>query len=78
MPDVRYVGKDGEHYHGIPAADMTEEEFDSLTDEQKATVAGSPLYKLSGAVEKDAESASRRVAREMRAENPTIETGKAS
>ena len=68
MPAVRYRGDGSEHFHGIPAADMTEEEFDALTPEQKATVAGSKLYTLSGAAEKDAESASRAVSKAARAD----------
>lgn len=39
---VKYKG--GGEYHGIPAADMTDAEYEALSPEQKATVAGSPYY----------------------------------
>jgi hypothetical protein len=70
---ARYKGTDGAHFHGIPAADMTEEEFASLTDEQKATVAASPLYSLRGEASADADQAAHRVARASAAETGPTE-----
>jgi hypothetical protein len=67
---VKYKG--GGEYHGIPAADMTAEEFANLSDAQKATVAASPYYSLRGEAPAEAEHAAHRVAREAR-----IETGPA-
>lgn len=70
---ARYKGTGGEHYHGIPAADMTEEEFAALSDEQKATVASSPLYSLRGEASADADQAAHRVARASAAETGPAE-----
>ena len=42
-----YVGE-GEYLDQIPARDLTEEEFDALTIEQKYAVAKSGLYELEG------------------------------
>lgn len=40
-----YIGRGGEHHSGIPARDLTEEDWAGLTSEQKQTVTHSPLYK---------------------------------
>ena len=38
---AKYTGEQGEHYMGVPARDLTEDEFDALSDEHKATLAAS-------------------------------------
>jgi len=43
----RYVGN-GDHFAGIPMRDLSKEEFEALTDEQKADVTKSGLYKKGG------------------------------
>lgn len=40
-----YIGN-GEGYHGIPARDLSAEDWAGLTKAQQKLVAGSPLYKL--------------------------------
>lgn len=51
-----YIGT-GEFYNGIPARDLTDEDWAGLTDKQKETVAKSPLYKAAkkAAAKKDGE-----------------------
>lgn len=66
---AKFVGPKDENgmplsYHnGIPASDLSEEDFAALTDEEKATLAASPLYDLRRDAPKEAESAARRVER---------------
>lgn len=43
----RYVGS-GEHFVGIPMRDLTKDEYDALTDEQKSDVTKSGYYKKGG------------------------------
>lgn len=43
----RYVGN-GDHFTGIPARDLTKEEFEALSDEQKVNVTKSGAYKKGG------------------------------
>ena len=49
MSDIafKYTGKDPEqaHHSGIPARDLTQEEYDGLDKEQRATVRTSPIYR---------------------------------
>ncbi len=40
-----YIGQGGEHHSGIPARNLSDDDWAGLTAEQKATVANSPLYK---------------------------------
>ncbi len=40
---ARYKGK-GEYFGGIPARNLTDEEYDALTTEQKKTVRESDIY----------------------------------
>lgn len=42
---AKYLGK-GEGYHGIPARDLSNEDFERLTPEQQALVESSPLYEI--------------------------------
>lgn len=53
-----YIGQ-GDFYNGIPARDLTDEDWELLTDEQKELVASSSLYKPAGkktaATKKDGE-----------------------
>jgi len=39
-----YIGQGGEHHSGIPARDLTVEDWARLSDEQRAVVASSTLY----------------------------------
>lgn len=39
-----YVGN-GDHFVGIPQRDLSKDEFDALTDEQKTAVAKGGVYK---------------------------------
>lgn len=43
-----YIGTGGEHHSGIPARDLTVEDWLRLSDEQRAVVAGSQLYRETG------------------------------
>jgi hypothetical protein len=43
----KYVG-DGTYLQGVPARDLSKEDVDQLTDEQKADVTKSGLYKKGG------------------------------
>lgn len=64
MIRAKYKG-DGAGYHtGIPARDISEEEWDSLPDELKATASASPLYELRGEARREGEQAERKVDRE--------------
>lgn len=58
---AKYTGENGEHYMGIMARDLTEDEFDALTDEQKATLGGSSFYTLRHDAPEETEKAARRV-----------------
>ncbi len=40
-----YIGQGGEHHSGIPARDLSADDWTRLSDEQKAVVASSPLYR---------------------------------
>lgn len=50
MPAYRYLHQAGEHagdyYEGVPGRDLTAEEFDRLTDEQKDDVRSTKPYAL--------------------------------
>jgi hypothetical protein len=54
-------GEPLEYHSGIPARDLTEEEFEHLSDEHKSTLAHSSLYDLRRDAPKVAASADRRV-----------------
>ena len=41
-----YTGLNGAHYHGIPARDISEEEWEQLTPKQQKMIAKSPIYDL--------------------------------
>lgn len=43
---VKYIGKNGEHYGGIPARDLTAEDWALLDSEQRKLVKRSPLYEV--------------------------------
>jgi hypothetical protein len=60
-------------YHGgIQAVDHDEEMWAALTDEQKATLAASPLYELRREAPKEAAAAERRVERAEATEAPPV------
>jgi hypothetical protein len=63
---ARFKGDPEQAYHsGIPARDLTEEDLEGLTDEQKATLAASPLYDVKGKkAEREVAAAERRVERD--------------
>ena len=48
---ARYVGSGG-FYYQIPRRDLTEADWERLTEEQRALVQGSPLYERVPAVKK--------------------------
>lgn len=54
MP-VIYTG-DGGYLDGIPARDLTDEEYDALTREQKRDVRRSGLYKIEAAEPDESEA----------------------
>jgi len=64
---AKYLGDGSRFYNGVPAKDLTEEEFEALPDEAKATLAATPpegvkpLYRLSASAPKEAAAAERRV-----------------
>jgi hypothetical protein len=58
---AKYTAQDGSHYMGIPARDIGEEEFDRMSDEQKALLAESPFYNLRHDAPAAAEKAVKRV-----------------
>jgi hypothetical protein len=58
---AKYTGENGEHYMGIPARDLTEDEFDALSDDQKATLGASKFYSLRHGADEEAEKAAKRV-----------------
>lgn len=66
---AKYNGENGEYFNGIPARDLTEDEFDRLSDEQKALLAADPpegvkrLYTLRHDAPAEAEKAATRVER---------------
>lgn len=74
MPEriaAKYTSKEGEHFMGIPARDLTDEEFAALSDEQKAMLAESKFYTLRHDAPVAAEKATRRVEKaESTAEAP--------
>ena len=43
-PTIHYRGDGTEFHYGIPARDLTTEEYDALDTEQRALVRKSPLY----------------------------------
>lgn len=43
----RYVG-DGSYLHGVPARDLTKDDYDALSDEQKDAVRKSNVYEKGG------------------------------
>lgn len=45
---AKFTGDGTEYHNGIPAADLDEQTFKNLSDEQKATVVLSPLYEVQG------------------------------
>jgi hypothetical protein len=62
MADIiraKYKGKDtGEglpHFHGIPARDLTDADFDTLSDDEKETVRKSDVYDYSTYTDKPRE-----------------------
>lgn len=60
---AKYTSDSGEHYMGVPARDLTEDEFDALSDEQKTTLAASSFYALRHDAPKAAERAEKRIER---------------
>lgn len=40
----RYIGEGGAHFIGIPARDLTADEFDALDEQQRAAVTGGGIY----------------------------------
>jgi hypothetical protein len=44
MKTYIYKGKDGQHVDGVPARDLTEQEFEALSDEQQKACIDSGLY----------------------------------
>lgn len=67
---AKYTGQNGEFYNHIPARDLTEDEFDALSDDQKATLGMSAFYDLRHDAPAEAEKASKRV--EKADPEPTI------
>jgi len=51
-PKIHYTGGGEEFHSGIPAHDLTKDEYDDLDKEQRATVRDSPLYDYAGYREK--------------------------
>jgi hypothetical protein len=51
-----YTGA-GNYLNGVPARDLTDEDWDALTPEQKAEVKASGLYELEGLEEEEEEAA---------------------
>ena len=60
---AKYTGENDEHYMGIPARDLTEDEFEALSDDQKATLKASAFYTLRHGADEEAETAAKRVER---------------
>lgn len=60
---AKYTGENGEHYMGLPARDIGEEEFSRLSDDQKALLAESKFYTLRHDAPAEAEKAVKRVAK---------------
>lgn len=54
---AKYTGQNGEHYMGLPARDIGEEEFGRLSDEHKALLAESSFYTLRHDAPAEAEKA---------------------
>lgn len=50
-PKIKYTGK-GDFHNGIPARDLTTEEYDALDIDLRATVRESPHYDYAGYREK--------------------------
>lgn len=46
MIKAKFIGADGEYLNGIPARDLTAEDWAQLTNEQQEAVATSPLYEI--------------------------------
>lgn len=49
LPRVRYVGDGSAWVNGVPARDLTHEEWTALTDEQRKTCLSTNLYEVTGA-----------------------------
>lgn len=79
---AKFKGDGSEFHSGIPARDLTDEEYDSLSKEDQAVVLASPLYNVTGerdSTEKERAPFVRRVEREReaadeRAAEPTVAT----
>lgn len=48
MATVKYLGDGTEHFFFAPSRDMSEEEFDALTEDQKHLVYASSIYEVKG------------------------------
>lgn len=48
MTVYKYQGTDTEHYVGVPARDLTEEEFAALDEQQQFNVTEGKLYRAVG------------------------------
>lgn len=44
MATIRYKGDGSEFLNGVPAHNLTTEEYDALDNDQRAAVRASPLY----------------------------------
>ena len=49
----QYIGTGGEFYRGVPARDLTAEEFAALDADQQAAVQTGKLYRKAGAKKSD-------------------------
>lgn len=63
MPVYRYLHQTGEHagdyYEGVPGRDLTADEFERLTDEQKAAVVSTVPYALYDEIEEEDDASER-------------------
>lgn len=59
-PRYRFVGEAGQYLEGVPARDLTQEDVDALTDEQRAAVEASPLYEAPGGGEAEPPAAGKK------------------
>jgi hypothetical protein len=50
---ARFKGQEGYFYNGVPARDLSEEEYEELTEEQKRMVRTGPLYTMVDNTKKD-------------------------
>lgn len=74
---AKYTGQHGEFYNAIPARDLTEDEFDALSDDDKATLAASSFYTLRHDAPAEAEKAAKRVEKAPDPVPPMVEAAKA-